>query len=288
MLPEKPKRLPIASFGRSGLMTITSSPTLDTKTPGLPRVIFREDQKVPSGKRPISFPGFAHKTPEDGGNRHSLKIRHLPLVLPVLTEPKHDTAAPSYKMITSPLKCIKKPMPAPFKPSKISLCSKETGKHGLEHINSGTSYVHAEESADKAVNTEHVEIHQTRVSNPGSQSPSPQHPSTSSPCETLTESSTSSVTQFFDQHVFSTLEKAKKKLSQKNLLVCGRPKSFHPNKGVTSTESLQSPTESESSHPETVFPARTGCPFNGVPVYASTSPFRFNKTSPSKLRNFNA
>ncbi|KAA0719539.1 hypothetical protein E1301_Tti018437 [Triplophysa tibetana] len=283
MLPEKPKRLPIASFGRSGLITITPSPAQDTKTPGLPRVIFREDQKVASGKRPISFPGFAHKTHEDDGNRHSLKVRHLPHVLPISTEPKHNIAAPSYKMITSPIKCNKKPMPAPFKQSKISLCSKEIGKQGLEHIKSCTSHVHAEEFAVKAVNTEHVEIQQTRVSNPSSQCPSPQHPSTSSPCETLTDSSTSSVTQFFDQHVFSTLEKAKKKLSQKNLLVCGRPKSIPPNKGATSTECSQSPTESESSHPKTVFPARTGCPFNGVPVYASTSPFRVNKISPSAI-----
>ncbi|KAI7809994.1 hypothetical protein IRJ41_020691, partial [Triplophysa rosa] len=279
MLPEKPKRLPTASFGRSGLFTITSSPALETKTPGLPRVIFREDQQVPSGKRPLSFPSFAHTTPEDGGNRHSLKVRHLPLVLPISTEPKRDTAAP----ITSPLKCVKNPMPAPFKPSKMSLCGKETVKHGLELMQSGTSHVHTEESAVKAVNTEHVEIHQTWVSNPGSRCPSPQHPSTSSPSETLTDSSTSSVTQFFDQHVFSTLEKAKKKLSQKNLLVCGRPKSFYPNKGVTSTGSPPSPTESERSHPETVFPARARCPFNGVPVYASTSPFRVNKTSPSAV-----
>lgn len=278
MLPEKPRRLPTATFGRSGLITISSSPALETKTPGLPRVIFREDQKVPSGKRPVSFLSFAHTTPEDGGNRHSLKVRNLPLVLPISSEPKHDTAAPSAKAITSPLKCIKKPMPAPFKPSKTSICGKE--KHELEHTKNGTTHVKTEESAVKAGNVECVEIHQTRVSNPGSQCASPEHRSASSPNESLTDSSpsSSSVTQFFDQHVFSTLEKAKKKLSHKNLLVCGRPKSFYPNKGVTSTESPPSPTESERSHPET----RARCPTNGVPVYASTSPLKVNKTSPSK------
>lgn len=287
MLPEKPKRLPMATFGRSGLITISSSPAVETKTSSLPRVIFREDQKAPSGKRPASYPSFAHTTPEDGGNRHSFKVRHLPLVLPISSEPKHDSATPSSKGITSPLKCIKKPMPAPFKPSKISVCSKEIGKHGLEHKKNGTTHVHKEESAAKAVNAESVEMHQTWGSNPSSQCASPENLSASSPSESLTDSSpsSSSVTQFFDQHVFSTLEKAKKKLSHKNLLVCGRPKSFYPHKSVTSTESPPSPINTESSHPRTASPLRAGCPFNGVPVYASTSPLKVNKASQSKLKN---
>ncbi|XP_073720497.1 uncharacterized protein [Misgurnus anguillicaudatus] len=275
LFPEKPKRL--STLGRSGFINITSGSTVETKPPGLPRVIFREDRNVPSGKWPVSFSSFSHTTPEDnrcedGGNRPSYQVRHLPLVLPLSSEPKPDSAAPLSKGITSPLRCIKKPMPAPYKPAKISLSGKDIGKFG-----------HTEEHTAKALNPGPVEVHQATVSNPGSQCPSPDHPSTSSPSESLTGSSPSSVSQFFDQHVISTLEKAKRKLSHKNLLVCGRPKGFYLNKSTASTDSPPSPTESESSHPETVLPARGRCPFNGVPVYASTSPLKVNKTSHSTI-----
>ncbi|XP_051738672.1 uncharacterized protein si:ch211-188c16.1 isoform X2 [Ctenopharyngodon idella] len=258
VVPEKPKRLPTAAIGRSGLITMSSYSAVETKTPSLPRVIFREDLKIPLGKRPVSFPSFPNTTSEvsssvDGHNRQSLKVRNSPLMLPFSNEPKHDSTVISSKGITSPLKCIKKPIPTPFSLTKVPLCGKEIDKNGLGHLkNSSTLNVQLEESTLKTANTEAVEVHQTMLSNPGLPYSSQEYSSTPSPSESLTDSSPGSVSQFFDQHVLSTLEKAKRKLSHKNLLVCGRPKSFYSSKVlVLPTASPPSPAESESCHPET-------------------------------------
>ncbi|XP_051990430.1 uncharacterized protein LOC127649398 [Xyrauchen texanus] len=289
LFPEKPKRLPTSGVGRSGpLTTMSSSSAVANKTRSLPWGVLRngEDQKAPTGKHPVSFPSFPHTTPEvhrsgDGGNRHSLKARHLPLVLPLTNEPKHDAATPSSKGFTSPLKCIKKPMPAPFKSTKMSMFGKEIGKNGGEDLKKGS--VQAEESTLKAVNTETGGIHQARVSDPGSLSHSPDIPSSSSPSESLTDSSPGSVSQFFDQHVLSTLEKARRKFSHKNMLVCGRPKGFYSSKVVVPSESPPSSSESENCRPETVLPYQPGYSSNGVPAYAATSPVKINGASCSAI-----
>ncbi|ROL45912.1 FYN-binding protein 1 [Anabarilius grahami] len=233
---------------------MSSCSAVETKTPSLPRVIFREDLKIPLGKRPVSFPSFPNTVSSsvDGHNRQSLKVRNSPLVLPFSNEPRHDSTVISSKGFTSPLKCIKKPIPTPFSLTKVSLFGKEIDKNGLGHLkNSSTLNVLLEESTLKTANTEAVEVHQTMLSNPGLSYSSLEYSSTPSPSESLTDSSSGSVSQFFDQHVLSTLEKAKRKLSHKNLLVCGRPKSFYSSKAlVLPTASPPSPTEFESCHPE--------------------------------------
>ncbi|XP_050952723.1 uncharacterized protein si:ch211-188c16.1 isoform X2 [Labeo rohita] len=263
MVPEKPKRLPTSAIGRSGLITMSSCSVVETKTTSQPQVILREDLKTNSGKRPVSFPSFPIGTYEvgrsgDGHNRQSLKVRHLPLVLPLSNDPKYESSAPPSKGITSPLKCIMKPIPTPFSLTRVSVCGKEIGKNGLGLLkNSGTFNVQAEESTLKTEGTEAVEV----VSNPVLPCPGQDHSASPSPNDSLTDSSPGSVTHFFDQHVLSTLEKAKRKLCHKNLLVCGRPKGFYSSKAqVLPTESPPSPTESESCHQE-------------------TSPFKINGTS---------
>lgn len=229
MLPEKPKRLPSAGVGRSGPITMSWSSAVETKNPSLPRLIFREDMKTLSGRRPVSFPSFPNTTSEgsgsgeDGLNRQSLKVRHLPLVLPLSSEPKPDSSAPCSKGITSPLKCIRKQFPTPFSLTKVSACGKEMGRNVLK----------------STLSVENGESN-PRVSLERSATPSPS--------ESLTDSSsgTGSVSHFFDQRVLSTLEKAKRKLSHKSLLVCGRPKGFY----------ISKPSESPPS-PETSSPLKT-------------------------------
>lgn len=133
VLPERPKRPPTAGAGRSGPITMSLSSAVETKTPSLPRNIFREDLKTFTGRRPVSFPSFPNtasevsSSGEDGHNRQSLKLRHLPLVLPPSNEPKHDSPAPCLKGITSPLKYTRKQFPTPFSLTKVSACGKETG-----------------------------------------------------------------------------------------------------------------------------------------------------------------
>lgn len=269
MVPEKPKRLPAAAIGRSGLITMSSCPAVETKTSSLPRVIFREDLKIPSAKRPISFPSFPNKTSEvsrsvDGHNRQSLKVRNSPLVLPFLDEPKHDSTVIPSKGIMSPLKSIKKPIPTPFSLTKVSLCGKEIDKNGLGYLKN-SSILNVQ--LDETPSTEAAEVHLTKPSNAGLPCSSLEHSPTPSPNESLTDSSPSSVSQFFDQHVLSTLEKAKRKLSHKNLLVYGRPKCFYSTKAlVLPTASPPSSTESDCFH-------------------AETSPLKISGTSHSKLRN---
>ncbi|XP_026062824.1 uncharacterized protein LOC113046142 isoform X1 [Carassius auratus] len=244
MVPDRPKRLPTSVKSRSGLITMSLSSALETKTAGPPWVIVREDQKTPSGRRPVSFPDNTSEVCRsgDGQNRQSLKVRHLPLVLPLPSEPKHDSSAPPSKGITSPLKCIMKPIPTPFISTRGSLCTKEIGKNGLGGLkNSGTFNAQVEESRSSGEG----DVQETRASNPGSLDRS------ASPNDSLTDSSSGSVTHFFDHHVLSTLEKAKRKLCQRNLLVCGRPKGFYSSKApVQLTESPPSSTESETGHPE--------------------------------------
>ncbi|XP_067308351.1 uncharacterized protein si:ch211-188c16.1 isoform X2 [Pseudorasbora parva] len=260
MVPEKPKRLPTATVGRSGPITMSLSSAVETETPSLSQDIFREDLKTPSGKRPVSFPSFLNSTSDvsrsgDGHNRHSLKVRHLPLVLPVSIEPKHSSSAPPSKGIMSPLKCIKKPIPTPFSLTKVSACVKEIGKNSLGHLKNGSTLnVEAEEKTEnRKQKTEAAEVHLTAASNPGIHSWSLERSATPSPSESLTDSSSGSVSQFFDQHVLSTLEKAKRKLSHRNLLVCGRPKSLFSSKALLlPTESPPSPAD----HPQTSSPLK--------------------------------
>ncbi|XP_056118775.1 uncharacterized protein si:ch211-188c16.1 [Rhinichthys klamathensis goyatoka] len=236
VLPEKPRRLPTAGVGRSGPITMSWSSAVETKTPSLPRAIFREDLKTASGRRPVSFPSFPNTTSEvsrsgeDGHNRQSLKVRHLPLVLPLSNEPTRDSSAPCSKGITSPLKCIRKQFPTPFSLTKVSACGKEMGKNGLKSTLSSV---------------------ETGESNPCA---SLERSATPSPSDgsSLTDSSsgTGSVSHFFDQHVLSTLEKAKRKLSHKSLLVCGRPKGFYISRPP---ESPPSPAD----RPETSSPLKS-------------------------------
>lgn len=209
---------------------------VETKTTNQP-------QKTPPGTRPVSFPSTASEVGRSGDaqNRQSLKMRHLPLSY----EPKHDSSAPASKSITSPLKYSMKATPTPFSSSRVSLCAKEFGKNGLGLLkNSGTFNARLEESA----RTEAVEVQQTRVSNAGLLD----HSAPPSPIDPLTLSSSGSATHFFDQHVLSTLEKAKRKLCHRNLLVCGRPKGFYSSKAqARHTARPPSPAASESCHPET-------------------------------------
>ncbi|NP_001170918.1 uncharacterized protein isoform X1 [Danio rerio] len=241
VLPEKPKRLPTYTVSCSAPITLSSCSAVEFKTPNQAQ----SDPKAYSGKRPISFPKTLSEVSSsgDGQNRQSLKIRRLPLVLPV----SDDSSAPAPpKGVISPLKFIKKPIPTPFSLTKVSVCTKEYGKNGKNGLGlvKHSSIFNSEEPA----NTEAVDLPQSTASN----SASPCASLENSPNESLTDSSSSSVTHFFDhQHVLSTLEKAKRKLNHKNLMVCGRPKGFSCSKAlVLPNECPSSPAKSKVCRPE--------------------------------------
>lgn len=231
---DKPKRLPPIASRTSSL----SSSAVEEKSPVIPPFNLRDDQKMLSGKRPIAVPScfFPPEVSSTGSGvpRRSLKDRHMPLVLPVSSSsssnnPKQETTVSS-KLVTSPIKCKKKAMPTPFKPAKFSKSIKEILENA-EHPESS-------KPQSERYTVENGFGYRTGGSNPGSSCPSPELPSTPSP--TAEEPSNGGSIP----HVLSTLERAKKKFSPKNLLVYTRPKSFYSSKGLT--ESPSPPVEYEN------------------------------------------
>uniref|UniRef100_A0A4W4DT09 Uncharacterized protein n=1 Tax=Electrophorus electricus TaxID=8005 RepID=A0A4W4DT09_ELEEL len=222
---EKPKRFPPPT-GISGPFFVRMDSDEGANNPLEPPVIIREDQRMPSAKRPVSVPScFQATIPNRNTNgsvvtRQSFKDRHLPQVLPVSisNEAKLDPATAS-KFITSPIK-YKKAMPIPFKPNKFSKCIKDI----LEHVGEP-----GEKSQLCKMPVEGSEMEASSMgngfnhNNAGSLCPNQEQPVTPPPEEN--SSTSGSVT-----HGLSTLEKAKKKFSPKNLLVYAKPKSFYSTK----------------------------------------------------------
>ncbi|KAK3546345.1 hypothetical protein QTP70_025756 [Hemibagrus guttatus] len=230
---DKPKHFP-------PIANRSNSLPMEEKNPVILPFNLRDGQKVLSGKRPGTVPS-SFFPPDANGigsgvSRRSLKDRHLPLVLPTSfssssNNPKHEASAPS-KLVTSPIKCKKKAMPTPFKPAKFTKSIKDI----LENAE------HPESSKSERYTVENGFSHHNGGSNPGSSCPSPEHPLTPSP--TANEPSNMGSIP----HVLSTLERAKKKFSPKNLLVYTRPKSFYSSKGLPESPPLPPPVEYENIH----------------------------------------
>ncbi|KAK1797436.1 hypothetical protein P4O66_008814, partial [Electrophorus voltai] len=224
---EKPKRFPPPT-GISGPFFVRMDSDEGANNPLEPPVIIREDQRMPSAKRPVSVPScFQATIPNRNTNgsvvtRQSFKDRHLPQVLPVSisNEAKLDPATAS-KFITSPIK-YKKAMPIPFKPNKFSKCIKDI----LEHVGEP-----GEKSQLCKMPVEGSEMEASSMgngfnhNNAGSLCTNQEQPVTPPPPPEENSSTSGSVT-----HGLSTLEKAKRKFSPKNLLVYAKPKSFYSTK----------------------------------------------------------
>lgn len=229
--------------------------SVEDKNPAIPSFIIRDDQKVPSGKQPNTvsscfFPPDMNSV-GCGVARRSLKDRHLPLVLPApsffSSKSPNQEVTTSAKLVTSPIKCKKKAMPTPFKPAKFSKSIKEILEH-TEHPESSKPW-----SEPYAV--ENGFGTHSGGSNPGSSCPSPEQPLTPSPVAEEPSNGGNI------PHVLSTLERAKKKFSPKNLLVYTRPKSFYSSKGPTESppppvdyENLQGDASLRSRYPPAISP----------------------------------
>ncbi|XP_049338686.1 uncharacterized protein si:ch211-188c16.1 isoform X1 [Astyanax mexicanus] len=237
-VPHRPKRLPpLPPGGATSAVYSTPSSTAD-RNHITPQVVLRDERRAGTVKRPVSVPTSFFHHGNDGGTgvgRLSMKDRQFPLVLPAQLssnhESKHDQVTPSAKLVTSPIKCGKKAMPAPFKPTKFSKCIKDILEAAGERAENGHKPHSVEstptgESVPNGFSHHHHHNHHSQGSSSGS---SPEQPGT--PPKPSTESSSSV------GHVLSTLEKAKKKFSPKNLLVYARPKSFYASKGQSSPPS---------------------------------------------------
>ncbi|KAM9501676.1 uncharacterized protein Hap1MRO34_013042 [Clarias gariepinus] len=235
---DKPKRFPpLASRANS----LTYSSTEDKILTNL-----RDEQKLLSGKWPNAAPS-CYCPPDTNGigsdvRRRSLKDRHLPLVLPASSSSTSSSnilkqeATSSSKLVTSPIKCKKKVMPTPFKPAKFS--------KSIKDILNNAEHPESSKPQSERYAMENGVSPQNGGSHSGSSCPSPDQPSSPSP----TGEDQSNGGSF--PYVLSTLERAKKKFSPKNLLVYTRPKSFYSSK--ESSESPSPPAEYGNFHTESL------------------------------------
>lgn len=208
---------------------------VENKTPVVPRVIFRDGLRASGGKRPISFPPQPQQTSPssrfgngDSTTRQSLKDRHMPLVLPVLTVKDQKTELQAKrenklepeqgKEVVPQAKFKKKGLLLPFKSSKTSKVSAENGEEPTyADLTTRPSSAPCEmPSVEKQTAEDGISLKsdQSTAEFPLS---SPDIPITPPSADTSADS---------DNKIIGTLERAKKKFSRKQMLISAKPKSL--------------------------------------------------------------
>lgn len=241
---EKPKHFPPPG----GHCSINIA--VENKTPVVPRVIFRDGLRASGGKRPISFPPQHQQTSPSNqlGNgesttRQSLKDRHMPLVLPVQPVKEQKSEPPATKEhkvepepglhVVPQTKIKKKGLLLPFKSSKASKVSAENGEEPTyADLTSRPSSAPGElPSVDKQPTEDGVSV-QSDQSTAELPLSSPDIPNTPPPAETVVDS---------DNKIISTLERAKKKFSRRQMLISAKPKSLRSPDYVSRDKAFPSP-----------------------------------------------
>ncbi|XP_029309502.1 uncharacterized protein LOC115022598 isoform X2 [Cottoperca gobio] len=246
---EKPKHPP-PSGGHCCSVVGSINIAVENKKPVVPRLIFRDGLLTSGGKLPISFPPQPQQTspsfqPSNGDSTtwQSLKDRHMPLVLPVLPVKEKKTELPAKKEHTLELepgkevlpqtKIKKKGLLLPFKSAKASKVSAENGEEPTY------AYLTTRPSSDPGeLPSVEKQTTEDRVSLQSDQSTtefplsSPDIPITPPTAETSFD---------FDNKIISTLEKAKKRFSRRQMLISAKPKSFRSTDYVSRDKVLLSP-----------------------------------------------
>lgn len=222
---EKPKHLP-PSGGHCCSVVSSLHLAVENRTPVLPRVVFRDGHQASGGKRPISFPPKVQQTPPpfhygsgDTTTRQSLRERHMPLVLPFIPVKEHKSELPATRELkleeelgkeaVTQTRIKKKGLLLPFKASKAAKIGGENGEEPpysdwmirpasapgeLPSVEDGLSVQRDQSAAESLV-------------------PSPGAPDTPPPASAGVEP---------DNKIISTLEKAKKKLSCRQMLISAK------------------------------------------------------------------
>ncbi|XP_028328984.1 uncharacterized protein LOC114479485 isoform X2 [Gouania willdenowi] len=219
---EKPKHLPPAAG--SLYSSVVSTNNVATST--APQVFHREGLQASGGKRPISFPPQPSHTPfsllcsGECTKKNLLKDRSLPLVLPFLPrkDQRMDLQATEELTVKDALQQtrIKKGLLLPFKSTKALKVTGEMGEEGGSH--SGVTIRTCTTLGD--ISSEDKTIPEDGNLDPqttDSVLSSPDVPVTTPPAEAVVEC---------DNIIMSTLEKARKKFSSRQKLICARPKSL--------------------------------------------------------------
>lgn len=246
---EKPKHLPPPG-GHCSSVVSSINIAVENKTPVLPRVIFRDGLRASGGKRPISFPPHPQQTSPlsqlgngESTTRQSLKDRHMPLVLPVLTlkdqktelQAKRETKLEPEqgKEVVPHTKIKKKGLLLPFKSPKTLKVTAENGQEPTyADLTTRPSSAPGELPSVEKQTTEDVISLQSDQSTAEVPLSSPDIPITPPSADTSADS---------DNKIISTLERAKKKFSRKQMLISAKPKSLRSPDYVSRDKVFPSP-----------------------------------------------
>lgn len=222
---EKPRHL-LPSGGHCCSVVSSFNVDVENRTPVVPRVVFRDGLQASGGKRPISFPPKVLQTSpsfqygnSDTATRQSLRERHMPLVLPFIPVKEHKSELPATRELkleeelgkeaVTQTRIKKKGLLLPFKASKATKISGENGEEPpysdlmirpssapgeLPSVEDGLAVQRDQSTAEYLVS-------------------SPDIPDTPPPTDTSVES---------DNKIIMTLEKAKKKLSCRQMLMSAK------------------------------------------------------------------
>ncbi|XP_060900268.1 FYN-binding protein 1 isoform X6 [Labrus mixtus] len=255
----------------------------------VPRVIFRDGLRSSGGKRPISFPPQPQRTSPssqladgDSTTRQSLKDRHMPLVLPSLPAKEQKTekaAKKEHKLVPEPVKDVlshtkikKKGLLLPFKSIKASKVSTENREEPTyADLTTRPSSAPGElPSMEKQTADDGTSLQSDQSTSEFPLS-SPDISTTPPPAETSGDS---------DNKIISTLERAKKKFSRRQMLISAKTKSLRSPDYVSGDKTFPSPPQDiQSAEPELSLPP-AGC----LPhlAYISARPFFKAKSSGQK------
>lgn len=287
---EKPKHLPPPG---SHCCSVISSinVAVENKTPVVPRVIFKDGLWASGGKRPISFPPQPQQTSPssqaangDNTTRQSLKERHMPLVLPALPVKEQKIEPPVRKehklqpelgkeVLLPQTKIKKKGLLLPFKSAKASKVSGENGEEPTyadltTRPCSAPGELH---SVEKQTTEDGISL-QNDQSTAECPLLSPDTLITPPAAETSVDS---------DSRIMSTLERAKKKFSCRQMLLSTKPKSLRSPDYTSRDKAFPSPPKStESVESETSLPPPVCLPHL---TCISARPFFKANTAHSKL-----
>ncbi|TMS10076.1 hypothetical protein E3U43_002735 [Larimichthys crocea] len=239
---EKPKHLPPPG-GHCSSVVSSINIAVENRTPVLPRVIFRDRLQASGGKRPISFPPQPqHTSPSswlangDDTTKQSLKERHMPLVLPVLPVKDQKTELPAKKEhklepeqgkeVHPQTKIKKKGLLLPFKSAKASKVSAVNGEEPTyADLTTRPSSAPGElPSVETQTADDGVSLQNIPITPPSAES---------------------------DNKIISTLERAKKKFSRKQMLISAKPKSLRSPDYISKDKVFRSsPKNTTSVEPE--------------------------------------
>lgn len=266
---EKPKHL-TPSGGHCSSVVSSINIAVVNKTAVVPRVIFRDGLRASGGKRPISFPPQPQQTSPTShlGHEHStamqsLKDRHMPLVLPVPPvkhqkaelppKKEHKLEPEPGKEVVPQTKIKKKGLLLPFKSSKAPKVNAENGEEPTYvDLTIRPSSAPAEFPSVEKQRTEDGVSPQSDQSTADLGLTSPHFPTTPPPVESSVDS---------DNKIISTLERAKKKFSYKQMLISAKAKGLRSPDYTSRDKAFPSPPKkAETVESEPPVPSPVGLP----------------------------